>query len=526
LYFDGYTPVVLGSSQGRSWFLAYSDGESSGELWMTDGTPAGTRRIAGQTAGVGFLDGRAYFGLFGTDAYASELWTADGPRSSVGRVTTLKRIPPSSDPVFVPLGKDAALFEATEGERSQLWRSDGTPEGTALVTGFRGIPYGPFTPLGGLYVFTVYKEDPDGNFLRDELWRTDGTRSGTRKMVTFAYNQFPDTSVAKVWNGKYLFPVDDSPGNSPEVSTCSYWISDGTAAGTRQIVPPLAGVRLPTGLHPFGSHFLFVARKEAKGGPVPQIFVSDGTPAGTRQLTNNRGTREPLETEVVQLGRTVFFRIYGLDGGLAGEPEVWRTDGTPKGTRRAFDLKAAAHLQVLQGSLYLTAALGSEPGARGLFRVDHPQASPVLIAPVSPPYRPDLPDFLGVSPFTPVGGRLFFSGGDSGGGDAGGRELWVTDGTAAGTKRVLDVRPGPGSSEPDGLTAAGDRVFFAADDGVHGRELWVSDGTAAGTHLVWDVNPGEASSNPQSLVVSGGNLFFGADDGETGWEPWVLRLER
>lgn len=514
LYFDGYTPVVLGSSQGRSWFIAYPNSESSSELWTTDGTPAGTRRIAGHTASVGILDGRAYFGLWGTDAYSSEVWTADGSRSGTRRVTTLKRIAPSSDPVFVPLDHGAALFDATQGERRQLWASDGTPEGTGLITGFREVLYGELTRVGSLYFFSIYKDDSDGNFVRDEIWRTDGTRSGTRRMAAFDSNQEIGADVARVWNGQYLFPVTYF-SSVDDLNDCSYWISDGTPAGTREIVPPLSGVRLSTGLHPFGSRFLFVSRKEAKGGPVPQIFVSDGTPAGTLQLTNNRGTREPLETEFVQLGRTAFFRIYGLDG----KPEVWRTDGTPKGTRRAFDLRQVAHLQVFQGSLYLTAALGSDPGARGLFRVDHPQGPPVLIAPVSPPYEAD---FFGKPAFTPMGGRLFFPGNDSG--DPGGRELWVTDGTTAGTKRVLDVRPGPDPSDPGGLTAAGDRVFFAADDGVHGRELWVSDGTAEGTRLVWDLSPGEPSSNPQSLLVSGGNLFFAADDGETGVEPWVLRL--
>jgi ELWxxDGT repeat protein len=533
LHFDRFTPVVLGSSRGKSWFLAYPDDESKGELWVTDGTAAGTRRIAAYiapayTAPVGFLDGRAYFGLWGTDAYSSELWTADGSRSGTRRVAPLKRIAPGSYPLFVPLDDGSVLFGATknaiegetegvvQGVRRRLWKSDGTAEGTALLAGFRGyllddFSFNGFTRVGSSYFFLVYREDSDGASLGDELWRTDGTRSGTRKLMSF--DQFAETDVARAWNGKYLFTVDGS-----DLDTWSYWVSDGTPAGTREIVPPLPGVRFPTGLHPFGSRFLFVARTQRADGFVPQLFVSDGTPAGTRPLTDLRGTREPLETEFVQMGGTAFFRVRDR----AGEPVAWRTDGTPKGTRRAFDLKAVAHLQVFQGSLYLTAALDDD-GARGLFRVDDPQGPPVLVAPVSPPYEAG---FSGKPAFTPLGGRLFFPGSDSGSGGAGGRELWVTDGTAAGTKRVLDVRPGPDSSDPGGLTVAGDRVFFAADDGVHGRELWVSDGTAAGTRLVWDLNPGEASSNPQSLTVSGDNLFFGADDGETGPEPWVLRLER
>ena len=66
------------------------------------------------------------------------------------------------------------------------------------------------------------------------------------------------------------------------------------------------------------------------------------------------------------------------------------------------------------------------------------------------------------------------------------RELWKSDGTAAGTVLVGGHRPRPAGSCADaGLTAAcGGRLFFVADDGVHGRELWVSDGTAAGTRLV------------------------------------------
>ncbi|MCE9561259.1 MAG: hypothetical protein K8U57_04315 [Planctomycetes bacterium] len=42
--------------------------------------------------------------------------------------------------------------------------------------------------------------------------------------------------------------------------------------------------------------------------------------------------------------------------------------------------------------------------------------------------------------------------------------------------------------------------FFAASTPSQGNELWVSDGTAAGTHIVKDINPGKDGSAPTSLT--------------------------
>jgi ELWxxDGT repeat protein len=73
------------------------------------------------------------------------------------------------------------------------------------------------------------------------------------------------------------------------------------------------------------------------------------------------------------------------------------------------------------------------------------------------------------------------------------------------------------------LTDVSGTLFFRADDGTTGRELWRSDGTAAGTVLVKDINPGPASSSPNELTAVNGTLFFRADDGTTGVELWKTR---
>jgi ELWxxDGT repeat protein len=84
---------------------------------------------------------------------------------------------------------------------------------------------------------------------------------------------------------------------------------------------------------------------------------------------------------------------------------------------------------------------------------------------------------------------------------------------------VADVNPN-GGSNPGSLTAYNGQLYFAAEEGVHGRELWRTDGTAAGTSLVADINPQGASSSPSTLTVVGGTLYFAAYDGAQGGELW------
>jgi ELWxxDGT repeat protein len=179
-----------------------------------------------------------------------------------------------------------------------------------------------------------------------------------------------------------------------------------------------------------------------------------------------------------------------------------------------------------------------------------------------------IPRAQGSSPqgIVTAGGLAFFAAGD---GETG-RELWRTDGTAAGTLQLADACPGECSGNPvvvartdrtvffrafgqgfstvdlwvtDGSTAgtvrlarslllmdAGGRslwmasqgvLYFAANDLVHGAELWRSDGTPAGTFEVTDLRPGFAGSDPAELTALGGHLFFRADDGVLGPALWT-----
>lgn len=98
-----------------------------------------------------------------------------------------------------------------------------------------------------------------------------------------------------------------------------------------------------------------------------------------------------------------------------------------------------------------------------------------------------------------------------------GRELWKTDGTAAGTVLVKDINPGTASSYPNNFMVLGGNAYFCANDGVNGNELWKSDGTAAGTQLVKVINAYDFEI--RLLFVFHDYLYFTSDDGN-GTQLW------
>lgn len=101
-----------------------------------------------------------------------------------------------------------------------------------------------------------------------------------------------------------------------------------------------------------------------------------------------------------------------------------------------------------------------------------------------------------------------------------GIELWVSDGTTAGTRLVKDINP-TSSSYPNFFNVLNNKLYFIADDGTHGNELWVSDGTAAGTQMVKDVNP-NGPFDVSQMCVFNNKIYMSANgyDGN-GVELWV-----
>jgi ELWxxDGT repeat protein len=129
------------------------------------------------------------------------------------------------------------------------------------------------------------------------------------------------------------------------------------------------------------------------------------------------------------------------------------------------------------------------------------------------------------SQFVTLNGIAYFRANDG----AHGFELWRSDGTAAGTQLVTDLRTGTPNGFPDNIAVANDALYFNAFDvpEARGSKVWRSDGTASGTVLLVDTYPGLLAGYPDGPPLPGSfvalnatTVLFTALDPENYVEPW------
>jgi ELWxxDGT repeat protein len=436
---------------------------------------------------------------------------------------------PSIPSQMVAIGS-TIYFAADDGVNGrELWKSDGSTAGTTLVKdiypGDTNI-YGYLVPNSSYLSHltnvngTLFFSANDGTH-GYELWKSDGTADGT----TLVKDINPGGDGSLDWsfnaltnvNGTLFFVADDG------VNGRELWRSDGTADGTvlvKDILPGRDGsLDLRSNVLMDVNGTLFFRANDGTHGY--ELWKSDGTADGTTLVKDINSGGNAYPVELTNFKGTLFF---SANDGTHGE-ELWRSDGTTAGTVLVKDINSGGassysrSLTNVNGLLFFSA--GEDTAGGELWRSDGTTAGTTLVKDIAPGSVSSLPNSL-----TNLNGTLFFAADDG----MHGYELWKSDGTASGTTLVKDLDPGtglfghPDSSYPNFLTDVNGTLFFEAYDGPTGWELWQSDGSASGTILVKDINAGSSSSSPVYLLNVNGTLFFSADDGVHGAELWMLSV--
>jgi ELWxxDGT repeat protein len=283
------------------------------------------------------------------------------------------------------------------------------------------------------------------------------------------------------------------------------WSTDGTPGRTR-LVRRLAS---------FGFGGTIVAARTYALIYVPsdhgrELWRSDGTPRGTTRIAG--GSVPAIEYTFTRAGRRVFWIGPEYPGGSTQfDAYLWTSDGTRAGTHRLAMLESSKigfkdfyegyQLVPYRGSMYIKTRSG------GIWRSDGSEARTVLLAETG----------ARVLSFMTAGGQLFARELDSHG-----VALWAIDGAEAGARRLATTACGDDCDYNAPLAVTSGRIVFAGDDGQHGEELWITDGTQARTRMLVDICPGPCGSEPYYFMAkSGGKVFFGAADARHGRELWA-----
>jgi ELWxxDGT repeat protein len=268
----------------------------------------------------------------------------------------------------------------------------------------------------------------------------------------------------------------------------------------------------PRSITPFNGKLYFSATFE--GAYHNTLCVSDGTEAGTVSIKrineeNSTGWSTSLGYFVVYNGKLIFWDGYSM--------KLWSSDGTAGGTQPFAGVRLNSNPVEYNGKLYFSGCdtVQSTPSYQ-LWVTDGTTAGTKLLRTTN--------STGSGAPFNlfVLNNNLYFGAFDS----TSYSQLWISDGTASGTRMLKKINATGaafpyGSASPGNFTEFNNKLYFSADDGVTGRQIWTSDGTPSGTIRLTAINPGLDGFNPVGFTPYNGKLFFSAADTAAFYQLWA-----
>jgi trimeric autotransporter adhesin len=456
---------------GTKTYFSANDGKTGNELWVTDGTDAGTKLVKDIMTGdipsgisnLTNLNGSALFwysvnGNFG-------VYKSDGTATGTVRVsnpdTLFSFYSYYREPTFTVWGNSAYFI--TNGF---LWKTDGTAVGTVKLlkgTSFGGVNSSQLAEFNGKLYFVGSATGGDG------LWQTDGTVAGTKLVKKMNLNVRENFKRPVVFKNKLYF-IASTVETGAEI-----WTSDGTDAGTVLVKDVYNDIPSNDKDGSFALHssanFLFFVGRSSNG---LKLWKSDGTTQGTVPLSSFflnftsdfRAYNNESENQI--RGFEFKNKFYFFARGLNYFQALYESDGTELGTKYVHDVYGNVLIERSQFAYLVTDSL------------------------------------------------IFYNSSSNGFGD-----LAATNGTPLGNRVIKQITKETGiSARATFFAKAGNSVLFSARYKNIGQELWKTNGTEAGTVLLKNINLKSEGSFGHSSIKFGNNVIFLAYDDNDGLEAW------
>jgi len=331
---------------------------------------------------------------------------------------------------------------------------------------------------------TLYFSYDDG-IHGEQLWKFDSVSDSEPQLLmalSSAGNSAPGEFV-QAGNHVYFSATDSDNGRE-------LWVTDGTTQGTHMVKDLIPGVGADSfggfSYNPSNDVSLFYAHTDVK---TSQLWRSDSTQSGTYRIFEGTAFETAIQL-VIQLYKNQWFLYARPDG---GSPQLFVSDGSKQGTApfaSTSNLTQIGHSAIPRDCAYSivfndllyftasTAAQGSE-----IWVSDGTDGGTHILLDINPDAGDAAPGC-----FVNLNGQLAFFADDG----THGWEPWISDGSALGTHMVMDINQTATSTDYSAglpMRIIGNKLYFPFDDGVNGIELWVSDGSAANTKRIKDINP-------------------------------------
>jgi ELWxxDGT repeat protein len=314
----GSNPNTFTVYGNRLFFFAFN--AHSLTLWRTDGTAGGTvpvKEIGDAAYGYSALyeaDGLLYFGKYHVSQYM--LFRSDGTDAGTYPIDTL-----DAGYRIQSINRQTLCYSA-KGALWQIARRDAKPQLLArfpVLETYASYEVDNFTEVGNTLFFSKRNANHQSPNV-EELWKSDGTPQGTGLVKTFPWTRHSSFSHIQnfiSFRGKLFFHGGETNGSA-------LWQSDGTEGGTVKVSDASLGNADWQPVRPVVAGDYLYFRNSG------ELWRSDGTAAGTGLFLKTNATASSRLSSLANAAGTLFFTATPGKDEYGRDMALWSSKPAPK----------------------------------------------------------------------------------------------------------------------------------------------------------------------------------------------------